>query len=374
MKTMSPKRKKARGKKSKPLTPEQLLERERKRDQKAYEKRVRSIFIRSGYLRIPSNGIEICFDGRTGEIDDIFICENVIILAEYYTGAPDAKHIFSKKILYDKILENIEGFISLARTKYALFGQSLKEVYSISDFIIKIVYATKNDPSQEVVDSCGDIILLYGTNEKYFTALTSTIEATSRYELLKFLGIKYSDFSMCCLKSSAQTTQFSGFLLPEGESCYPSGYRIVSFYADPESLMGLCYVLRRDGWREDPYLYQRVLVKEKIRKMRAYLSREKRVYVNNIIATLPGNTAINAIEQPGKNLSISDQKRVKPVTISIPNEYDSVGVIDGQHRIFCYHDGTDKHEPNISLLRKKQTFLSLELCIQTVLHKLRNAN
>jgi DNA modification methylase len=34
-----------------------------------------------------------------------------------------------------------------------------------------------------------------------------------------------------------------------------------------------------------------------------------------------------------------------------------VGIIDGQHRVFCYHEGSDVLEPKIAILRKRQHLL-----------------
>lgn len=94
----------------------------------------------------------------------------------------------------------------------------------------------------------------------------------------------------------------------------------------------------------------------KIRSMRQYLSENRRVYLGNIIATLPSATKINDIKTANQ-LSSNDQLNVKPVSISLPDEYNVVGLIDGQHRVYSYHEGVDSYEAQIGRLRIKQNLL-----------------
>ena len=53
----------------------------------------RAVFKRIGFQWIRSDGINFTFDGRTGEIDDLLLYGNILILAEYTTGKPDSAHL-----------------------------------------------------------------------------------------------------------------------------------------------------------------------------------------------------------------------------------------------------------------------------------------
>lgn len=340
-------------KKRPPPTAQQIKERERK----SYEKRIRSLFEKVGFTRVKTDKINITFHGRSGELDEIFIYENLVIICEYYTGQTDSTHFLKKKPLFDLIQSNRNDFFALCRTKFPGFNEAIRNCYTDEESLIKIVYATKNDPHSELPDLCPNVSFLSGNIDRYFSALIKAIEKSARAEVLKFLGFSNSDVGEASLISGKQTINYEGFLLPEKQSSYPNGYKIVSFYADPERLIDKCYVLRRDGWRDDYHLYQRILIAKKIRKMRGYLSSEGRVYVNNVIVTLPPETNINEIDQPGRNLPEADLVRAKPVSIQIPAEFDAIGIVDGQHRVYCYHEGSDKPEEKIKTLRKKQTLL-----------------
>src|SRR5262249_9033572 len=119
-------------------------------------------------------------------------------------------------------------------------------------------------------------------------------------------------------------------------------------------LLERCYVLRKDGWVEGGGLYQRMISKAKIRSIRKYLLAEKRVFINNIIVTLPSGTQITDVS--GKTLDAGKINKTEPANIQLPYEFNSVGLIDGQHRVFSYYEGGD-NEAEISILRNQQNLL-----------------
>lgn len=124
---------------------------------------------------------------------------------------------------------------------------------------------------------------------------------------------------------------------------------------EPQTLLEQAYVLRRDGWQDSDCLYQRLLGKGKIAKMREYLATEGRVFVNNIIATLPNDTQF--LDAKGKQVDASEISSTKVARIELKRRFGTIGLVDGQHRVFAYHEGLDKLDKPISLLRKKQHLL-----------------
>ncbi|WP_080962517.1 DGQHR domain-containing protein [Chromobacterium subtsugae] len=333
-------------------------EKQHRQEKKSYEKSIRDLFIRLGFERVSTDGIEITFQNRAGEIDDIFIHENIFLIVEYTIGKPSSEHILKKDKLYTLIKENKVDFIEFAKSKYNGLGEKLSQNYSNNQIEIRVIYCSKRDVSEEIRQTVKNTISVFtSANLKYFIALAKTIGQSGRYEFFKYLAFDYGQVGEATLKSSGTGENYSGFILPESNSNYPAKFRVVSFYADPESLIRKTYVLRKDGWRDEDHLYQRILVPKKIRGMRKYLNDENRVFVNNVIVTLPENTKINDINDFGRNHHEDELKKVKPVTITIPDGFDMVGVIDGQHRIFCYHEGTDAAEKIIKSLRKKQNLL-----------------
>lgn len=328
-----------------------------KLEQMRFTSAMRTVFMRPGFQRISSTNNEFKFRGRTGELDDIFIYDNIFVICEYTVGKASSEHLGKKKFLFDEIINHGDEWISFYRTISDDFDKHVKaSSFEQSDFRIKIVYCSKKGINEELSSVYPQILYLDLPQINYFRALTKIIHKSSRFEIFKFLQLEYSEIGDAAISSATQNKSYLGFLLPEGYSSFPKGYKVVSFYADPQSLLEKSYVLRRDSWRDPEGLYQRMLIPNKIRKMRQYLEDVKRVFVNNIIVTLPFDTALNNPENK-KNLNDNELNQVKQVFVELPEKFNVVGIIDGQHRVLCYHEGNDAYEEKIKKLRAKQNLL-----------------
>lgn len=344
--------KKAAKKKSKKTpSPQQIAQRRQKAG-------VRALFARMGFTRVKSDGIEFTFQGRTGELDDVFLFENVFVVAEYTIGAPSSEHITKKSILYGKIEGSPSEWIDFARSIYSdLDGICASAGYEPDDYRVRICYFSNHSVSEEIENAYPSLFFLNGTNYRYFDSLSKTIQRSAKYEYLDYLGLKFKEVGAEIKSSGTQTRVFRGHVLPEAYSSFPKGFKVVSFYADPNALLTMSYVLRRDSWRDEDGIYQRVLQRSRMGQMRKYLTSEKRVFVNNIIVTLPNQTRLNDPVDAGKNIEPKKITTVQDVNVVVPLESNSIGLVDGQHRVYCYHEGTDKYEPQIKALRMRQNLL-----------------
>ena len=124
-KKLKPRKKKK--KKKKKLSPAEKLQR---RTQRKLYRDFRRFQRELGFAQVKVDGIEINVGGRTGEFDDIFVFENVLILVEYTIGKPDSAHVLKKKPLFDNILADVPGFIKIARQKYPQLLDHLKNIYA----------------------------------------------------------------------------------------------------------------------------------------------------------------------------------------------------------------------------------------------------
>jgi len=343
-------RNREKSKRRKPIDPQKLAKRRQ-------VWKLRSVFSRIGFAHIPSNGIEFTFNGRTGELDEIFQQDNVIVICECTIGKAVTEHVTKKSILFGKILSEPSAWVK----EYSAFNPRFKASvsnsgYNLTEFRVRIVYVSTEGVSDEVEKHFENIRFLDGTRLRYFELLSHTIHRSARHEFFKYLKLDHSEIGdqIHSVKDSAR--KFSGHLLPEAHSGYPSGFKVVSFYADPAALLALSYVLRQDSWRDADGLYQRILIKGKIGKMRKYLVEKKRVFVNNIIVTLPGDTLLL---DPATRKSIDAVKlhQTEQVSIIIPYSANMIGLVDGQHRVFCYYEGKDPLEREIASLRTRQNLL-----------------
>lgn len=71
---------------------------------------------------------------------------------------------------------------------------------------------------------------------------------------------------------------------------------------------------------------------------------------------MPAETKLNNPENQN-NLVDGELNKVKQVIVQLPEKFNVVGIIDGQHRVLCYHEGNDVYEAKIEKLRTKQNLL-----------------
>lgn len=343
------------------------------KEQRAQENEIITVLGNIGFQRIAGiEGKEVIYYGRTTEMDDIFVYENIVLVIEYTTGDP-GKHLLNKKIFFDKVNSDKRAFLVFLNTEPKLksfktyYDKAIKPKYSLNEIQVRVLYASKKDIQQEHKDLVEGIIFFDYHIVKYFSSLTKVIKRSSKYEFFDFIDIPFNKTAENIKSSSKGNTEtFSGHILPEEKSSFQEGYKIVSFYIDAESLLRRSYVLRQNGWKnmENVGHYQRMLLSKKITGMRKYLVDKNRVFINNIITSI----SINKIKlydneknelkiQPNGQFKGSNSSDVTPAFIEINNESNIIGIIDGQHRTFAYHEGNDIYEKVIASHRKIQNLL-----------------
>jgi hypothetical protein len=105
-----------------------------------------------------------------------------------------------------------------------------------------------------------------------------------------------------------------------------------------------------------------MISKKKIEAVRRYLLEDKRVFINNIIVTLPPTTEV--LDTHGRHLDLSTVVKTTPVKIRLPSRYNSVGLVDGQHRVYSYYEG-GLNEDRIRKLRIQQNLLATGIVYPT---------
>jgi hypothetical protein len=163
--------------------------------QRRQKSQTRALFKRIGFERHKVDGIEFNFEGRTGELDEIFIFENVVLISEYTVGKVGSSHAFKKKPLFDKIVASPEKWITEYSTKYPALLKSLENAgYTAADARVRIVYLSLEGVSEEVTKNAPDLYFLDGRTYRYFQALSKTIYKSARHESTSLPGMKYSSF------------------------------------------------------------------------------------------------------------------------------------------------------------------------------------
>jgi DGQHR domain-containing protein len=330
----------------------------RRRTQRRHTQSIRKAFEQSGFIRVPEiSDKEFTFQSATSDFDDAFIFENVVALCEYTTSQESdvSGHLRKKKVVYDTIQSNKKAFLEYFCTKFPAFQKSMGNNFTPEQIRVVIVYCSLATVKSELKELIPNVKYFDYNVAKYFEALATTIRHSARFELLDFLGIGYTEFGQAVIKpNSAQIDTYNGSLLPEAHSNFDEGFKVVSFYMDPDALLKRSYVLRNDGWRLGASLYQRMITPSKIAAIRTYLIQKRRVFVNNIIVTLPSSTKI--VDNNGDTVLPSSLFKTSSCTIQIPSAFNTIGIVDGQHRVFSYHEG-GTNEDKISKLRHLQNLL-----------------
>lgn len=344
------------------LSPEQRAEAKLKN---AHKRLVRSTFDRTGFLRIAGiSDTEFNFEGQTTDIDDFFVHENVFVLVEYTctrSSSAIGDHLRKKKVPFDKILAEKNKFIDFCVRDFPASAEAAEEIktaltkYHKSQIVLRILYCSRFDfDASHKANVPGPIYYDYGI-ACYFAAVSDAIRKSARFEFMHFLGIDHSDVGVAGTTQTGRPIKYyEGSILPEAFSNFNDGYKVVSFYADPGALLSTSYVLRKDGWQDRENLYQRMISKKKIQSIRDYLKSQERVFINNIIVTLPED--VKPIDQNGDTIDAKKLTKTLPIRIQLPDRPNSVGIIDGQHRVFAYHE-THNDDVKIAKFRHQQNLL-----------------
>src|SRR6266404_5883034 len=343
---------KTKKKKRRKLSPEQKALR---RNQRQFRARVRYIFETAGFTPISTRDKPIHFQGREGEFDSICVFENVVLITEdTCTSSSEGiyHHLLKKNEFYKHLQAHKDEFFEYLKSQFPEFLALLKPEFSIPDLKLVILYCSLNRMEDRHKERFPNLIFLENRHLRYFRALAAILGKSLRFELFKFFGLKARDVH---ITAGTPTRKYEGFILPESPSGFPKGFRIATFYVDPETLISLSYVLRKNGWRDAQGLYQRMIGKRKIRSMRRYIAQAGRVFINNVIVSLPTTTKL--LDREGNQLSYHMIDETKAVTVEIDMEFNSIGLIDGQHRVFAYHEGTDEFDKAIAPKRRRQQLL-----------------
>lgn len=314
------------------------------------------IFEKAGFQHVPSDGLHFTIGGRTGELDHIFVWKNVVLLCEETAGKDAAKHCTNKIFLHTKIKAHwLEFFQKYTQQNPALL-EALGPEYQVGDVEVRHIYYSEEI---DVVGSIGDpspMLVLTRAQARYFKSLVDTIERSAKFELLKYLDVALHQVGEARISGNAvPLNSYAAFALSAAHTSYPPGFAVVSFYADPMALIQRAYVMRRDGWETPDLSYQRFVKADKLLKMREYLAGNGKVFINNIVVTLPPEAIL--VDNTGKVLDAATMKNKADVKLSLPLELGTVGIVDGQHRILSYYEGADPFDVAISGLRKRQNLL-----------------
>lgn len=338
----------------KKMTEEQKKLLLKKRQEKAFKKKIITTFSDAGFTYLRSEGKHFPIGHRTVELDYIFIFDNVIIICEDTIGKNHEKdHIRNKSEAYREIKDNVETFLQWIASNFPDSEHMVKK-YRNERYLIYYFYIPQNelnltDDDKSLYDN---IKFIEPETLLYFNRMSQCIHYSARYEIFRFLDITDDQLGYSGSEGS-KTTIKAPIIYPEDATGLKNGVRVVSFMMSAEKLLKTCYVLRKDNWENSIFLYQRLIEKEKIKSIRAFLANKGEAFYNNIIVGLPNSVTFE--DDAGYPITVDKIGDFQHCKLVMPDKMNSICVIDGQHRIFAHYEASDKDkdEPIISQLRKQ---------------------
>lgn len=277
----------------------------------------------------------------------------------------DKDHIRKKSESFQEIKNHLKELFDWMIATFP-DDRALVEKYRPERYQVFYLYIPQNelDLTADERELYGNLLFVEPETLSYFNRMSQCIHYSARYEIFRFLGIKDENLGSSS-SEGAKTTIKAPIIYPEDVTGLRNGVRVVSFMMSAEKLLRTAYVLRKDNWEESIFLYQRLIEKEKIKSIRAFLASKGEAFYNNIIVALPDNVtfeddSFNSIPKD----KIGDFQHCKLV---MPDEMNSICVIDGQHRIYAHYEApsNDKHESKIAVLRKQLHMLVTGLIFPT---------
>lgn len=344
--------------KKKTLSPQEKQQRKellaKKRAHKRFVAKFETAFNLSDFIEVSTEAFYFTVGNKTIELDRVYIYENIVVVCEETTSASDyiKDHLRRKKETSDEILSNKEQFITCLKNQFAEETKTL-EKYELNELIFKFVYFSMYDTNLSFEEK-QRFLPWYITEPdvlSYLNQCALGIKKSVKYEMFRFLGVSSSDFAITSSTGNGAQDVKVAIIYPQKTTGRKDGVRLVSFMLSAETLISNSYVLRKDNWEESIGLYQRLIDLKKIRSIRKFLFEKGECFYNNIIVALPDGITFTTSD--GKYVDIEDINSFQGCIMHIPNQMNSICIIDGQHRIYAHYQGesNDPMEEKIALLR-----------------------
>lgn len=276
-------------------------------------KRVWMLFERAGFETKPSSNnpaeevVTLAHDkGRTLDLSASVRKLDVKIIGEN-TTASELKESFTTYV------HDIQELMKAAKANGGLF-------------VLTSAHVSEQD--RRYAEENG--IRVWGEEElRYYEALVDALGEYAKYEIIHSFGIR-----------TAEETSIHNVLALRFHQPYPySDAELLMFTITPEKLLKTCVIYRKAQGSGDAY--QRMVRKARLRSVKKFVTKENALLPPNIIVYLGDKVTWEPLKIPetsesGKAITLARQKDYELVVLSIPLEYASIELIDGQHRLYGF--------------------------------------
>lgn len=328
-------------------------------EQRRLTRLVRNMFNYMGFQYIKTEGKNTKFGLKEGELDHVFIHENIIIIVEETTESNPFNHAKNKKLFAEQLLSKPSDFIGWLKDNFPDNRDSLS-LYNSKRYKLFYLYISTQDmhldaDKRELLEP---MIVVSPRALSYFSKLARTIRKSAKTDLWRFLKLESKDIGSVRTGSDVNTIDTT-IISPDDSTGFTNRVRLVSFMISAETLLRNAYVLRKDNWEFSTDLYQRLIDSNRINKIREYVAKDDSAFMNNIILGLPRDVSFQTSD--GEAIDLDDVQDFTAHRMTIPDEFNSLCIIDGQHRVFAHYEGTDALEDKVAATRRKVHLLATGL-------------
>ena len=350
----------------KKLTAEQKAAQLKKRKVLAFRKKIRSSFTDAGFTYFSTLDKHFPIGTRTVELDYLFLYENIIVICEDNTKQKkDIDHIRNKNESFAEIRNNKTAFLNWLSNTFPEKATMVKQ-YRPERYFLYYIYIsqTELEITEDEKNRYSNLLFWDPETLSYFNRMAQCIQHSARYEIFRYLGLKNDEIGFSG-SEGGKTTIKAPIIYPQEATGLRNGVRVVSFMMSAEKLLRTSYVLRKDSWEESMFLYQRLIEKDKVKSIRAFLAQKGEAFYNNIIVALPDNVTFE--DDAGTPILVENIGDFQHCKLVLPDEMNSICVIDWQHRIFAHYEApaTEKYELQIAPLRRQLHLLVTGLIFPT---------
>ena len=350
----------------KKLTAEQKAAQLKKRKVLAFRKKIRSSFTDAGFTYFSTLDKHFPIGTRTVELDYLFLYENIIVICEDNTKQKkDIDHIRNKNESFAEIRNNKTAFLNWLSNTFSEKATTVKQ-YRPERYFLYYIYIsqTELEITEDEKNRYSNLLFWDPETLSYFNRMAQCIQHSARYEIFRYLGLKNDEIGFSG-SEGGKTTIKAPIIYPQEATGLRNGVRVVSFMMSAEKLLRTSYVLRKDSWEESMFLYQRLIEKDKVKSIRAFLAQKGEAFYNNIIVALPDNVTFE--DDAGTPILVENIGDFQHCKLVLPDEMNSICIIDGQHRIFAHYEApaTEKYELQIAPLRRQLHLLVTGLIFPT---------
>lgn len=319
---------------------------------RTFKKKIVSSFKNMWFGYLNTEWIHKKFHLQKWEFDMCFIYENILLICEdTLTSKENIKeHLRKKSVLYSEVLKDKNVLMEWLKNDFK--DKFSKDDYDNNQYKIFFLYFPRYETELTEDDKklFNNTQVIEYDDLNYFNKMSNNLKYSSITEFFRFLKIKWSDIWNPSSKS--KHAEFSTIIIaPEASTKLKNWVRAVSFMMSANMLMNNAYVLRKDNWEESSLLYQRLIEKRRIESIRQYVANNKESFINNVIVTLPNTICFE--NSNWDRVWIDQITEYWNFKIKIPDEINSIWIIDWQHRIFAHYHWIDKYEKDIEKLRNK---------------------